>query len=63
MVDSSKGITNLHNSNKVIIDASMATVIRDGGRMYDANNSLKDTIAMIPDRCYATIYQVTGIIN
>jgi len=57
MVDSSKGITNFHNSNKVIVDASMATVIRDGGRMYDANNSLKDTIAMIPDRCYATIYQ------
>lgn len=57
MVDSSKGITNLHVPNNVIIDASMPVVIRDGGRMWGADDKLHDTIAMIPDRCYATIYQ------
>ncbi len=59
MVDSSKGITNLHVPNNVIIDASMPVVIRDGGRMWGTDDKLHDTIAMIPDRCYATIYQET----
>lgn len=57
MVDSSKGITNLHVPNNIIIDASMPVVIRDGGRMWGADDKLHDTLAMIPDRCYATIYQ------
>ncbi len=59
MVDSSKGITNLHVPNNVIIDASMPVVIRDGGRMWGPDDALHDTIAMIPDRSYATIYQET----
>ena len=58
MVDSRKGITNLHAPNDVIIDASMPVVIRDGGRMWNLQDELQDTVAMIPDRCYATIYQV-----
>jgi isocitrate dehydrogenase len=57
MVDSGKGITNLHVPNNVIVDASMPVVIRDGGRMWGADGQLHDTIAMVPDRCYATIYQ------
>ncbi|MBI5556715.1 MAG: NADP-dependent isocitrate dehydrogenase [Deltaproteobacteria bacterium] len=57
MVDSSKGITNLHVPNNVIVDASMPVFIRDGGRMWGADDKLHDTIAMVPDRCYATIYQ------
>jgi len=57
MVDSAKGITNLHVPNNVIVDASMPVVIRDGGRMWGADDQLHDTIAMVPDRCYATIYQ------
>jgi isocitrate dehydrogenase len=57
MVDSSKGITNLHVPNNVIVDASMPVVIRDGGRMWGADDTLHDCIAMVPDRCYATIYQ------
>ena len=57
MVDSSKGITNLHVPNNVIIDASMPVFIRDGGRMWGPDDKLHDSIAMIPDRCYATIYQ------
>jgi len=57
MVDSSKGITNLHAPNDVIIDASMPVVVRDGGRMWNKDDKLQDTLAMIPDRCYATIYQ------
>ncbi|MBU0679849.1 MAG: NADP-dependent isocitrate dehydrogenase [Proteobacteria bacterium] len=57
MVDSSKGITNLHVPNNIIVDASMPVVIRDGGRMWGADDKLHDTIAMVPDRCYATIYQ------
>jgi len=59
MVDSRKGITNLHVPNNIIIDASMPNVVRDGGRMWNNDDQLQDTIAMIPDRCYATIYQVT----
>ena len=58
MVDSSKGITNLHVPNKVIVDASMPVFIRDGGRMWGPDDKLHDCIAMVPDRCYATIYQV-----
>jgi isocitrate dehydrogenase len=57
MVDSSKGITNLHVPNNVIVDASMPVVVRDGGRMWGLDDKLHDCIAMIPDRCYATIYQ------
>jgi len=59
MVDSSKGITNLHVPNNVIIDASMPNVVRDGGKMWNNNDQLQDTIAMIPDRSYAGIYQET----
>ena len=59
MVDSNKGITNLHVPNNIIIDASMPVVIRDGGMMWNAAGKLQDTNAMIPDRCYATIYQTT----
>jgi isocitrate dehydrogenase len=57
MVDSSKGITNLHVPNNVIVDASMPVFIRDGGRMWGPDDQLHDCIAMVPDRCYATIYQ------
>ena len=57
MVDSRNGITNLHVPNNVIIDASMPNVVRDGGRMWNTDGELQDTIAMVPDRCYATIYQ------
>ncbi len=58
MVDSDKGITNLHVPNNIIIDASMPVVIRDGGRMWNAQGKLQDTTAMIPDRTYARFYQV-----
>lgn len=57
MVDSSKGITNLHVPNNVIVDASMPVFIRDGGRMWGPDDKLHDSLAMVPDRCYATIYQ------
>ncbi len=57
MVDSRKGITNLHVPNDVIVDASMPNVVRDGGRMWNLDDELQDTIAMVPDRCYATMYQ------
>ncbi|MCP4571720.1 MAG: NADP-dependent isocitrate dehydrogenase [bacterium] len=57
MVDSRKGITNLHVPNDVIVDASMPNVVRDGGRMWNKGDELQDTIAMVPDRCYATMYQ------
>ena len=57
MIDSSKGITNLHVPNNIIIDASMPVFIRDGGRMWGPDDQLHDCIAMVPDRCYATIYQ------
>ncbi|MFZ5785491.1 MAG: NADP-dependent isocitrate dehydrogenase [Acidobacteriota bacterium] len=56
MVDSRKGITNLHVPNDVIVDASMPNVVRDGGRMWNAKDELQDCIAMVPDRCYATMY-------
>ena len=57
MVDSRRGITNLHVPSDVIIDASMPVIVRDGGRTWGPDNALHDTIALIPDRCYATIYQ------
>jgi isocitrate dehydrogenase len=57
MVDSDKGITNLHVPSDIIIDASMPPVIRDSGQMWGPDGKLRDTKAMIPDRCYATIYQ------
>jgi isocitrate dehydrogenase len=57
MVDSRLGKTNLHVPNDVIVDASMPVVIRDGGKMWNKDEALQDTVAMIPDRCYATIYQ------
>lgn len=57
MVDSRIGKTNLHVPNDVIVDASMPNVVRDGGKMWNRKDELQDCIAMIPDRCYATIYQ------
>ncbi len=57
MVDSRKGITNLHVPNDIIVDASMPNVVRDGGRMWNTADELEDTIAMVPDRCYATMYK------
>ena len=57
MVNSRKGTTNLHVPNDIIIDASMPNVVRDGGRMWNTEDQLQDTIAMVPDRCYATMYK------
>ncbi len=57
MVDSDRGITNLHMPNDVIIDASMPNVVRDGGKMWNRDGDLQDTVAMVPDRCYATMYK------
>jgi isocitrate dehydrogenase len=57
MVDSRKGITNLHVPNDVIVDASMPNVVRDGGKMWNWDDQLQDTVAMVPDRCYGTMYQ------
>ena len=57
MVDSGKGITNLHVPSDVIIDASVPVIVRDGGRTWGPDHELHDTIAVIPDRSYATIYQ------
>lgn len=57
MVDSRKGITNLHVPSDVIIDASMPNVIRDSGGMWNTDDALEDTKCLIPDRCYATFYQ------
>ncbi len=57
MVNSDKGITNLHVPSDVIIDASMAAAIRTSGQMWGADGQAHDMKAMIPDRCYATIYQ------
>ena len=59
MVNSDKGITNLHVPSDVIIDASMPAAIRSSGKMWDANGQLRDTKAVIPDRCYAGVYQAT----
>ncbi len=57
MVDSDKGITNLHVPSNVIIDASMPAAIRSSGKMWGPDGKLADTLAMIPDRSYAGIYQ------
>jgi isocitrate dehydrogenase len=57
MVDSSKGITNLHVPSDIIVDASMPAAIRASGQMWGPDGKLHDTKAMIPDRCYAGIYQ------
>ena len=57
MIDSRINKTNLHVPNDVIVDASMPNVVRDGGKMWNKKDELQDCIAMIPDRCYATIYQ------
>ena len=59
MVNSDKGITNLHVPSDVIVDASMPAMIRESGKMWGADGKLYDTKALIPDRCYAGIYQVT----
>lgn len=58
MVNSGRGITNLHVPSDVIIDASMPVIVRDGGQTWGPDNELHDTIAMIPDRSYATLYKV-----
>jgi isocitrate dehydrogenase len=57
MVDSDRGITNLHFPNLVIIDASMPAMIRDSGKMWGPDGKLHDTNAMLPDRCYSTFYK------
>lgn len=59
MVNSDKGITNLHVPSDVIIDASMPAMIRTSGQMWDANGKQQDTKAVIPDSCYASVYQAT----
>ncbi|MGH1438675.1 MAG: NADP-dependent isocitrate dehydrogenase [Cellvibrionaceae bacterium] len=59
MVNSDKGITNLHVPSDVIIDASMPAAIRSSGQMWGPDGKLKDTKAIIPDRCYAGVYQET----
>jgi isocitrate dehydrogenase len=59
MVNSDKGITNLHVPSDVIIDASMPAMIRNSGRMWDKNGEPQDTKAVIPDRSYAGVYQAT----
>ena len=58
-VNSDKGITNLHVPSDVIVDASMPAMIRAGGKVYDAQGKLQDTLALIPDRSYAGVYQAT----
>ncbi|HEY1504129.1 MAG TPA: NADP-dependent isocitrate dehydrogenase [Stellaceae bacterium] len=58
MVNSDKGITNLHVPSDVIIDASMPAMIREGGQMWGPDGKLHDVIAAIPDRCYSTLFQV-----
>ncbi|MGB0837156.1 MAG: NADP-dependent isocitrate dehydrogenase [Flavobacteriaceae bacterium] len=59
MVNSDKGITNLHVPSDVIIDASMPAAIRSSGKMWNSNGQLEDTKALIPDRSYASVYQAT----
>jgi isocitrate dehydrogenase len=58
MVNSDKGITNLHVPSDVIVDASMPAMIRESGKMWGPDGKLHDTKALIPDRCYAGVYQV-----
>lgn len=57
MVDSDKGITNLHVPSDIIIDASMPVVVRDSGKMWNKMGEMEDTKCLIPDRCYARMYQ------
>ncbi|WP_448104775.1 NADP-dependent isocitrate dehydrogenase [Pedobacter panaciterrae] len=59
MVNSDKGITNLHVPSDVIVDASMPAMIRTSGQMWNKDNKQQDTIAIIPDRCYAGVYTAT----
>ena len=59
MVNSDKGITNLHVPSDVIIDASMPAMIREGGKMWNAQGQTQDAVAVIPDRSYAGVYQAT----
>jgi isocitrate dehydrogenase len=59
MVNSDKGITNLHVPSDIIIDASMPAMIRNSGKMWDKDGNLQDTKAIIPDSSYAAIYQAT----
>ncbi|MBI5767024.1 MAG: NADP-dependent isocitrate dehydrogenase [Verrucomicrobia bacterium] len=59
MVNSDNGITNLHVPSDVIVDASMPAMIRAGGKMYDTAGKLQDTVCLIPDSCYAGVYQTT----
>jgi isocitrate dehydrogenase len=59
MVNSEKGITNLHVPSDVIIDASMPAMIRDSGKMWNDAGKLQDTKAIIPDRCYSGVYQAS----
>ncbi|RUM91968.1 MAG: NADP-dependent isocitrate dehydrogenase [Thiomicrospira sp.] len=59
MVDSDKGITNLHVPSDVIVDASMPAMIRTSGQMWNKDGQQQDTLAVIPDRCYAGVYQET----
>lgn len=59
MVNSDRGITNLHVPSDVIVDASMPAMIRIGGKMWDKNGAERDTLAIIPDRSYAGVYQAT----
>ncbi|WP_348810818.1 NADP-dependent isocitrate dehydrogenase [Flavobacterium maritimum] len=59
MVNSEKGITNLHVPSDVIVDASMPAMIRTSGQMYNKEGKRQDTVAMIPDRCYAGVYTAT----
>ncbi len=59
MVNSDKGITNLHVPSDVIVDASMPAMIRTSGKMWNADGQLQDTKALIPDSCYASVYQET----
>lgn len=56
MVDSDRGITNLHVPSDIIVDASMPPMIRDSGQMWNAAGDLQDTLAVIPDSCYAGVY-------
>jgi len=57
MVDSDNGVTNLHASNDIIIDASLPVVVRDGGKMWNKDGKTQECVAVIPDRCYATFYK------
>lgn len=59
MVNSDKGITNLHVPSDIIIDASMPAMIRTSGQMWNAEGNQQDTLAVIPDSCYASVYQAT----